>query len=294
MMTDSTIATIKANAVRALGNLSRFVQFTSESGICYGHADAISLSITTTGDKEFPARSDLVDSHKEQLPLISFQAALLEDSRWLGRMVQAFLSCVATGNVKVQWNVCHALSNLFLNERLKLGDMDWAPSVFNVLLLLLRDSPNFKIRIKAAAALAVPATILDYGGSFSDVIQGVVHATENLSSNQITLSNFGYRIALEKQLTSTMLHLLSLASSAAHQPVRDFLVKKTSFLEEWFKVLCLSFRETCTELQAKNNCTGNSKKEMISRAIRSLKKIYENRNHLASVQKLDMLANSIP
>lgn len=34
-----------------------------------------------------------------------------------------------------------------------------APSVFSVLLLLLRDSSNFKIRIQAAAALAVPASV---------------------------------------------------------------------------------------------------------------------------------------
>lgn len=33
-----------------------------------------------------------------------------------------------------------------------------APSVFSILLVLLRDSSNFKIRIQAAAALAVPAS----------------------------------------------------------------------------------------------------------------------------------------
>lgn len=35
-------------------------------------------------------------------------------------------------------------------------DFGRAPSVFGILLLLLRDSSNFKIRIQAAAALAVP------------------------------------------------------------------------------------------------------------------------------------------
>lgn len=33
-----------------------------------------------------------------------------------------------------------------------------APSVYSILLLLLRDSTNYKIRIHAAAALAVPAS----------------------------------------------------------------------------------------------------------------------------------------
>ncbi|XP_022870749.1 HEAT repeat-containing protein 6-like [Olea europaea var. sylvestris] len=89
----------------------------------------------------------------------SFRSASSGNFHWLGKMVQAFLSCVTTGNVKVQWNVCHALSNLFSNKTLKLQDMNWAPSVFSILLLLLRDSSNFKIRIQAAAALAVPESI---------------------------------------------------------------------------------------------------------------------------------------
>jgi len=269
---------IKANAVRALGNLSRFVQFSSQSGVVEEPVDGVGLSL---GIRQ-----------KEQSVLNSFQGAFSDDSRWLGRMVQAFLSCVATGNVKVQWNVCHALSHLFLNVTVKLADMDWAPSVFSILLLLLRGSPNYKIRIQAAAALAVPVTILDYGGSFSDVIQGVELARENLSSDQIIPSSFRYRTALEKQLTSTMLHLLSLASSTSQQPIIDFLVKKASFLEEWLKVLCLSLGETSSQLEAENNCTVNQKKEMISRAIWSLAKVYK--SHAATAYKFEKLASSIP
>ncbi|KAA8525061.1 hypothetical protein F0562_007075 [Nyssa sinensis] len=244
---------VKANAVRALGNLSR-----------------------------------------KQLPSNSFQSAFVEDTCWLERIVQAFLSCVTTGNVKVQWNVCHALSNLFLNETLKLQDMDWAPSVFSILLLLLRDSSNFKIRIQAAAALAVPATILDYGRSFSDVIQGVEHILEHLSSDQIsTPSSFKYRIALEKQLTSTMLHVLSLASRTDHQPTRDFLVKKASFLEEWLKMLCSLLEETSSQPEADNNSTNSQKKEVISKAIRSLTDVYEGGNHHAIARRFDKLTNSM-
>ncbi|XAR71521.1 hypothetical protein NMG60_11028837 [Bertholletia excelsa] len=254
---------VKANAVRALGNISRFVQFRNRLGASCEPDNCNDLSLITKG----------------------------ADSCCLGRMVQAFLSCVATGNVKVQWNVCHALCNLFLNETLKLGDMDWAPSVFSILLLLLRDSPNYKIRIQAAAALAVPATLFDYGGSFSDVIQGVVHAVENLSSDQIPPSSFKYRIALEKQLTSTMLHVLALASNA-NQSVKDFLVKKASFLEEWFG-LCLR-GETDPQLEGEKKSTENQKKEMISSAIRSLIEVYEGRSHLANAQKFNKLANSIP
>ncbi|KAK3011803.1 hypothetical protein RJ639_012504 [Escallonia herrerae] len=143
---------IKANSVRALGNLSRFLQLSSQSGFHDEPMEGMSLSLNTGGTGKLSASHNGKNSHVQLPPL--------EDYCWLDKTVQAFLSCVTTGNVKVQWNVCHALSNLFLNETLKLRDMDWAPSVFSILLLLLRDSSNSKIRIQAAAALAVPATIV--------------------------------------------------------------------------------------------------------------------------------------
>ncbi|KFK23021.1 hypothetical protein AALP_AAs74321U000100, partial [Arabis alpina] len=131
---------VKSNAVRALGSISKYVKLRCMT------------SIKSLDEGVLPlAHQHSSNSH--HLPCAG-------DSSWLERTVQAFLSCVTTGNVKVQWNVCHALSNLFSNETIKLQDMDWAPSVFSILLLLLRDASNFKIRIQAAAALAVPTTPL--------------------------------------------------------------------------------------------------------------------------------------
>lgn len=276
---------IKSNAVRALGNLSRFVKCTNSSGVHdkpVGYLDSSSDKIEMLSE-----RSSLQHASNYRYP------TSLGDSHLLEKMVQAFLSCVTTGNVKVQWNVCHALSNLFLNETLRLQDMDWAPSVFSVLLLLLRDSSNFKIRIQAAAALAVPASAFDYGNSFSDVVQGLEHILENLGSDQISApSNFKYRVALEKQVTATMLHVLGLASSTDHQPLKDFLVKKAPFLEEWFKGLCSSLGETGSQSEA-GSSIGDQKKHMISKAIQSLIEVYESRNHQLVAQKFEELSNSI-
>lgn len=281
---------IKSNAVRALGNLSRFVKYTFLSGACDKLMDYTGLSQKISGNEVFPKSSNMKGSHVSN----SFHPASMGDSCWLERMVQAFISCVTTGNVKVQWNVCHALSNLFLNETLRLQDMDWAPSVFSILLLLLRNSSNFKIRIQAAAALAVPASMYDYGKSFPDVIQGLEHIIENLGSDQISApSSFKYRVALEKQLTSTMLHVLSLASSTDHEPLKDFLVKKASFLEEWLKMLCSSLGETSTQSEIENKYLGDQKKEMISKALQSLIEVFKDRKHHSMVQKLEKLDHSI-
>lgn len=276
---------IRSNAVRALGNLSRFVKYTNSSGVHdkpVGYLDSSSNKIEMISDS-----SSLQHTSNYCYP------TSLGDSHLLEKMVQAFLSCVTTGNVKVQWNVCHALSNLFLNETLRLQDMDWAPSVFSVLLLLLRDSSNFKIRIQAAAALTVPASAFDYGNSFSDVVQGLEHILENLGSDQISApSNFKYRVALEKQVTATMLHVLGLASSTDHQPLKDFLVKKAPFLEEWLKGLCSSLGETSSQSEAGSSIE-DQKKHMISKAIQSLIEVYESRNHQSVAQKFEELSKSI-
>ncbi|KAJ4977016.1 hypothetical protein NE237_002122 [Protea cynaroides] len=298
---------VKSNAVRALGNLSRFVQFTSVSSICDESVDHMCSSPTMhctelmPANNEhsvelLPANNDSKASHGAHISRSIIEPSSLRDSFWLERMVQAFLSCVTTGNVKVQWNVCHALSNLFLNETLRLQDMVWAPSVFSILLLLLRDSSNFKIRIHAAAALAVPASRLDYGTSFSDVVQGLVHILEGLGSELIsTPSSFKYKAALEKQLTSTTLHVLGLVSCSSHQLLRDFLVKKAYFLEEWLISLCSSL-ENSNQQVVEASLSGNKdgsmqKKEMVSAAVRSLLEVYEGNHFPGIAQKFENLMN---
>ncbi|KAL3743793.1 hypothetical protein ACJRO7_018975 [Eucalyptus globulus] len=278
---------VKSNAVRALGSLSRFVKCTSLPGDHERRAECTSSSRTSSSEGH---PTTIYLQNQRQLS----GAASCGGSDMLGRMVQAFLSCVTTGNVKVQWNVCHALSNLFRNETLQLRDEDWAPSVFSILLLLLRDSSNFKIRIQAAAALAVPASKRYYGRSFSDVVQGLEHVLENLGSDQVANpSSFKYRVALEKQLTSSMLHVISLVWSTDHQPLKDFLVKKASFLEEWLKALCSSLKETRSHCEVEDISVENQKKEIISKALRSLVEVYESGNHHATAEKFKVLHEMI-
>ncbi|CAD6342551.1 unnamed protein product [Miscanthus lutarioriparius] len=259
---------VKSNAVRALGYLSRFIRFNYQAA--------------TIND---PSNSDSV---------------FYGDPVWLERMVQALVSCVTTGNVKVQWNVCHALSNLFMNDTLRLQDMPWASSVYSILLLLIRDSNNYKIKMHAAVALAVPVSRLDYGSSFPDVVRGLVHALESLNSNNSSLpSNFKQKDNLEKQLAFTALHLLSFVSPNDDPSLKDFLTKKASFLEDWLKSLCTSFNNEHQPLptEAINDEDGFSpnvtQKVMLSSALQSLLGIYTGRNQQVITQRFEQLARSI-
>ncbi|CAI9093329.1 OLC1v1028804C1 [Oldenlandia corymbosa var. corymbosa] len=276
---------VKANAVRALGNLSRFVPFSGPAGGCDETVNSSSSPLNNANIKSSSKPQDISGNSK------SLHSATPKVLDWLGKTVQAFVSCITTGNVKVQWNVCHALSNLFLNKTLELHDKDWAPTVFSVLLLLLRDSANFKIRIQAAAALAVPSKVNDYGSSFSDVLQGVVHVLENLGSDQVSKpADLKYRVALEMQLTSTTLHVISLAPDTEWQGMDEFLVKKKHFLEEWLGALCLSLK---TELEDEHSKLVDVKRGMIDRALQSLIKVFEVGRHDASAIRFQKLLYEI-
>ncbi|AQK41565.1 HEAT repeat-containing protein 6 isoform X3 [Zea mays] len=258
---------VKSNAVRALGYLSRFIRFNYHAGTINDPSDSVFYG----------------------------------DPVWLERMVQALMSCVTTGNVKVQWNVCHALSNLFMNDTLRLQDMPWASSVYSILLLLIRDSNNYKIKMHAAVALSVPVSRLDYGSSFPDVVRGLVHALESLNSNNSSLpSNFKQRDNLEKQLTFTALHLLSFVSPNDDPSLKDFLTKKSSFLEDWLRSLCASFNSSERQplpTEATNDEDGFSpnvtQKGMLSSALQSLLGVYAGRTQQVITQRFEQLARSV-
>lgn len=86
---------IKANAVRALGNLSRFVPFPGNSIISnetMGHIATPLINFSV----ENLSKLQNVDQNSK-----SFQPGTSKASDWLEKMVQAFVSCVTTGNVKV-------------------------------------------------------------------------------------------------------------------------------------------------------------------------------------------------
>ncbi|KAG6418405.1 hypothetical protein SASPL_120609 [Salvia splendens] len=302
---------VKANAIRDLGNLARSIQFIKQLPSNGDPLYSMHSKIEYHGGKGFK------DHVKERSQSVQSSPGSFD---WLDQMVQAFLSCVTTGNVKcsscflsaarhshkhlgneVQWNVCHALSNLFLNKSLKLQDMDWTSSVFSILLLLLRDSSNFKIRIQATAALAAPETI--NGEIMENHIMMLLKVWSMLlrTLNQIRLQNLltsntglpcksrsAWKILINF-LTSTMLHLLALASRCDQRAVQDLHVKKASFLEVWIENLCSSVGDTSNSLDEAKHASVDQKRDVIYRTIESLIKVYESSNHHLLAQRFEKI-----
>ncbi|PNY11577.1 heat repeat-containing protein 6-like [Trifolium pratense] len=117
---------VKSNAVRALGYISQIFNCSMSR--------SQEVSVQNLNQRtEAPLTSENPLTCQRRCLLDS-----LEDFHRLEKIVQAFISCITTGNVKVQWNVCHALGNLFLNETLRLQDMDWYVRIKHMHLMLLR------------------------------------------------------------------------------------------------------------------------------------------------------------
>ncbi|XWS38094.1 hypothetical protein CRYUN_Cryun19dG0101100 [Craigia yunnanensis] len=104
---------IKSNAVRALGNLARFVRYTSSSCVHNKPVANTEFSAICNNVTLLPTRSDL--NAFDGGAINSSYPASLKDLHWLERMVQAFISCVTTGNVKVLSCIVGFLENIKFN-----------------------------------------------------------------------------------------------------------------------------------------------------------------------------------
>ncbi|XP_015282207.1 PREDICTED: HEAT repeat-containing protein 6 [Gekko japonicus] len=130
--------------------------------------------------------------------------------------VQALISTVwGEATMKARWNACYALGNVFKNAALPLGEAPWTARAYDALTSVVKSCKNFKVRIKSAAALSVPAERKHYGSpeQFSRIWSALVVALEK-SEDAEDFLEFKYSTSLRTQLCRALLHLLSLAGEA--------------------------------------------------------------------------------
>ncbi|XP_015237602.1 PREDICTED: HEAT repeat-containing protein 6 [Cyprinodon variegatus] len=168
-----------------------------------------------------------------------FQRPLEDAVRALVKTVQS------EATMKVRWNACYALGNAFRNSALPLETAPWSEDAFSALCHVVTSCKNFKVRIKSAAALAVPAQRSCYGDTkrFSCVWRSLATALEN-SEDAVNFLEYRYSACLRHTLSGALLHLLSLSElqdmpglSAAlageeGRGVREHLIKYLTVEEE--------------------------------------------------------------
>ncbi|XP_066551798.1 HEAT repeat-containing protein 6 [Amia ocellicauda] len=131
----------------------------------------------------------------------------------LGEAVRALIGTVrGEATMKVRWNACYALGNAFRNPALPLGTAPWTSEAYSALTCVVKSCKNFKVRIKSAMALAVPASRECYGdpAQFGEVWAALAQALERSEDTEDFLE-YRYCASLRAQLCRALLHLLGLA-----------------------------------------------------------------------------------
>ncbi|XP_061868219.1 HEAT repeat-containing protein 6 [Colius striatus] len=127
--------------------------------------------------------------------------------------LQALISTVESeATMKVRWNACYALGNVFKNPALPLGEAPWTTQAYNALSSVVKSCKNFKVRIKSAMALSIPSKRECYGSSqqFCHIWSALVVALQKSEDTEDFLE-FKYSASLRTQICQALLHLLSLA-----------------------------------------------------------------------------------
>ncbi|XP_062031300.1 HEAT repeat-containing protein 6 isoform X2 [Lepus europaeus] len=146
-------------------------------------------------------------------------AEIIEES------LQALISTVLTeAAMKVRWNACYALGNVFKNPALPLGTAPWTSQAYNALTSVVTSCKNFKVRIRSAAALSTPSKRERYGSEeqYARIWGALVTALQR-SEDTTDFLEFKYCASLRTQICQALIHLLSLARASDLPRIRDTL-----------------------------------------------------------------------
>nr|XP_033778357.1 HEAT repeat-containing protein 6 isoform X2 [Geotrypetes seraphini] len=142
--------------------------------------------------------------------------------------IQALISTVqGDATMKVRWNACYALGNMFKNSSLPLGTTPWSVQAYKALTTVVKSCKNFKVRIKSAMALSIPIKREYYGSEaqYSEIWDALVLALHNSEDTEDFLE-FRYCASLRTQICEALIHLLSLATSADLPCIRKTMLEK--------------------------------------------------------------------
>lgn len=143
-----------------------------------------------------------------------------EGSRAIQAISEALCKNLVAGPVKVRWNAAYALGNLFKNENLVVGANAWGVQTIQKLHDVISTAANFKVRINAAAALAIPSTRRSFGSPqvMAQTVETLIAALETIEDME-DFSEYKYQKTLQTQLSTTLKHILELVECV--QPSED-------------------------------------------------------------------------
>lgn len=242
----STNLEIRVKGSWALGNITDTLLLNSGDGSLDTVSDdlfgrlfetAISCKVN---DK---VRSNGVRALGNLLRLINADHLLSES--WLSLCMRAIqhlhqFVTMAAGNMKVKWNACYAIGNFMRNQHMfspvLFSFFDWQTLIFPALCGIIVDFPNFKVRINAAAALAVPERREQFSGvHFATVWTALLESLEQ-SDHIADFNEYMHRDNLVDQLCLAVAHHIVLAGIGDLPMMAGQLKRFDSITAKWLRV----------------------------------------------------------
>ncbi|XP_042549416.1 HEAT repeat-containing protein 6 isoform X2 [Dipodomys spectabilis] len=146
-------------------------------------------------------------------------AEIIEES------IQALISTVLTeAAMKVRWNACYAMGNVFKNPALPLGTAAWTSQAYHALTSVVTSCKNFKVRIRSATALSIPSRRERYGSveQYAQIWKALLTALHK-SEDTTDFLEFKYCASLRTQICQALIHLLSLAGPSDLPCIKETL-----------------------------------------------------------------------
>ncbi|XP_008846336.1 HEAT repeat-containing protein 6 [Nannospalax galili] len=159
--------------------------------------------------------------------------------------IQTLISTVVNeATMKVRWNACYAMGNVFKNTSLPLGTAPWASQAYKALTSVVTSCKNFKVRIRSAAALAIPGKREQYGSleQYTQIWNALVTALQK-SEDTTDFLEFKYCASLRTHICQALIHLLSLASALDLPCIKNTLELNGGMIQSYI----LQFLKSGTE-----------------------------------------------
>ncbi|XP_060065028.1 HEAT repeat-containing protein 6-like [Ylistrum balloti] len=164
--------------------------------------------------------------------------------------VKALVKNISSGTMKVRWNACYAVSNLFKNTLLNQASTEWMRDIILALCGVVRDCKNFKVRINAALALGSPGDRDQYGDItlFLSVWEALIQSLQ--TAEEITdFAEYKYRGNLNNQICTTVLHLVTVTQFNDLDKVGELLDANFDLLLDYLEKFQNSPQEKKTEFE---------------------------------------------
>jgi len=218
------VKSVQSNAAWAFANLTDSLVINKEEAPEGKVDDAMLSSLFAAAIKVFPTkdkvRFNMMRVFGNLMRVTNAEQA--SNEKFIATILQAkaiiLESLLKDSLMKVRWNACLALGNFLHNTHFPIGTPTWTKDVYESLCETISSSKNFKVRIKAAAALCCPVDRKHFGDQYYEVFCVLIRTLVKDSANAFPKGiaedskvDFQFDDKLQEQLLITLIYVLSKA-----------------------------------------------------------------------------------